>query len=141
LRQKIYFFNCFSKTNNPIEKLVHAIEDNFVVSILSKIQVIRIKIGRDMWAPSYENMVSKKTYLKFFDRLYKTIKFRNEPEYPIRMPSVVTSSTSFLFYFLRNLFSCVAACTRRSWNQLLVLVVTKLWYWQSNFNSQQLYYF
>jgi len=38
----------FSKTNNPIEKFVRATEDNFVVNILSKIQVIRIKIGRDM---------------------------------------------------------------------------------------------
>ena len=62
-----YFFNCFSKTNNPIEKSVRATEDNFVVNILSKFQVIRIKIGRDMRAPSYKNVVSRKTRLKFYN--------------------------------------------------------------------------
>jgi len=49
LRQKNrYFFNYFSKTNNPIEKFIRTTEDNFVVNILSKIQVIQIKIDRDM---------------------------------------------------------------------------------------------
>jgi len=43
-----YFLYYFSKTNNPIQKFVRATEDNFVINILFKIQVIWIKIGRDM---------------------------------------------------------------------------------------------
>jgi len=62
-----YFLNCFSKTNDPIEKFVRATEDNFVVNILSDVQVHSEKLTEI--CVRYENMISRKTCLKFYNRL------------------------------------------------------------------------